>query len=154
MVLTRAMASSAAFSDDHWSSIVLPMALPQTFSPYTCEFAGLFEWSKIFVFRSRRILVTVGACGSLSLPLPTWPREKNGSAATSLKAGNQRPLAPLMYSVKRFDSTTNFTKAFARSGFLLVESLGKITAMYVGLRPSGPSRVGVVAAPTWSGEDR
>src|SRR6266446_1706874 len=149
MVLTRAMASSAAFSGDHLSSMILSIALPQTFSAYTCELAGLFEWSNIFVFRSRRILVTIGTCGSFSPPLPTCPREKNGSAATSLKAGNQRPLAPLMYSVKRFDSTTNLTNALARSGFLLVESLGKITVltaiMYVGLRPSGPSGHSMVA---------
>src|SRR5262245_59563896 len=149
MLLTRAMASSVALSDDHLSSIILPIALPHTFSAYTCEFAGIFEWSKIFVWRSSRILVTTGMCGSFSPLLPTCPREKNESAATSLNAGNQRPLTLLTNSAKRFASTRNLTNDLARSGFLFVDSLGKITVLtatiYVGLRPSGPSGHSMVA---------
>src|ERR1700730_12082394 len=116
-VLIRAMASSAAFSGDHLSSMARSRALPQTFSAYTCELAGLFEWSKIFVFRSRKILVTMDTWGSFSPALPTCPREKKATPHKSLNAVNQRPLAALTYSAKRLGWTTNLTKALASSGF-------------------------------------
>ena len=57
-----------------------------------------------------------GRWGSTAPPLPAWPLAKNGSLATSLKAGNQRPLAPLMYSVKRLGSRTNLMNSLPRSG--------------------------------------
>src|SRR5437773_11163336 len=59
------------------------------------------------------------------LALGPWcPMRQNGSAATSLNAGNQRPFAALMYSANRFFSTTNVMNSLASLGFF--ESLGRM----------------------------